>query len=250
MQFNTFFEKKQILVTGSTSGIGLNICSTLSELNASLIITGRNLNKLESLSKQYRVNNINFSKYIHADLINHLDIERLAEDSILLDGLVLNAGVIEYSPTKLISNEKISKIFKTNFESNVLLIQNLLKRKKIKKGASIVFISSIASNLGVKGTALYSASKAALNAYAKVLANELSVQQIRVNIILPGIVKTELIDRENIATTQSLEKTENEYPFGFGLPEDITNLVLFLLSDKSRWITGSEIVIDGGHSLK
>jgi len=207
------------------------------------------LNKLQSLSSQYKTSNLNFSKYIQADLVNISDIQLLSENIEPLDGLVLNAGIIEYSPAKLVSSDKLRKIFQVNFESNVLLVQNLLKKKKIKKGSSIVFISSIASILGVKGTSLYSASKAALNSYAKVLANELSPQKIRVNVILPGIVKTELIERENISTLHEMELIENEYPLGFGMPEDITNLTLFLLSDKSKWITGSEIVIDGGHSL-
>lgn len=249
MKLDNYFEKKVILVTGATSGIGLDISSTLSSSNASLIITGRNLNKLQSLSSQYKTSNLNFSRYIQADLVNISDIQLLSESIEPLDGLVLNAGIIEYSPAKLVSSDKLRKIFQVNFESNVLLVQNLLKKKKIKKGSSIVIISSIASILGVKGTSLYSASKAALNSYAKVLANELSAQKIRVNVILPGIVKTELIERENISTSYEMELIENDYPLGFGMPEDITNLTLFLLSDKSKWITGSEIVIDGGHSL-
>ena len=224
MKLDNFFEKKVILVTGATSGIGLDISSTLSSSNASLIITGRNLNKLQSLSSQYKTSNLNFSKYIQADLVNISDIQLLSENIDPLDGLVLNAGIIEYSPAKLVSSDKLRKIFQVNFESNVLLVQNLLKKKKIKKGSSIVIISSIASILGVKGTSLYSASKAALNSYAKVLANELSPQKIRVNVILPGIVKTELIERENISTSHEMELIGNEYPLGFGMPEDITNL--------------------------
>ena len=245
-----FFKEKKILVTGSTSGLGLNLSEKLSELQATLSIAGRNREKLLILQESYSATNPNFKNAIMADMLQVEDIHHLAESVDQLDGLVLNAGIIDYTPAKMIRSEKIREVFQVNFDSNVLLIQALLKRKKIAPSASIVFISSIASLLAVNGTALYAASKAALSSYAKVLASELSGQKIRVNVVSPGIVKTQLINNENVADENQIIQLEKKYPLGFGKPEDITSIVLFLLSEESKWITGSNIIIDGGHMLR
>jgi NAD(P)-dependent dehydrogenase (short-subunit alcohol dehydrogenase family) len=132
----------------------------------------------------------------------------------------------------------------------VLLIQNLLKKKKIAKNASIVFVSSVVALTGLPSTSLYAASKAALNSYARVLASELAPQRIRVNCISPGIIKTNFIEREGVISASQLTTLEDQYPFGFGEPEDISSIIMFLLSDDSKWITGTNIVIDGGYMLQ
>lgn len=250
MNGNDYFFAKKILITGATSGLGLDLATKLSELQAAVTITGRNLEVLSLLGDRLKKDNVNFQNAVPADLAQLENIQKLADSVDALDGLVLSAGIIDYTPAKMVSNEKIRRVFQVNFESNVLLIQRLLKGKKISPGASIVFISSIAASIGVPGTSLYAASKAALNSYAKVLASELSLQKIRVNVISPGIVKTELIDRENVSTPEQSSKLEAQYPLGFGNPGDISNTAMFLLSDDSKWITGSNIVIDGGHTLQ
>jgi NAD(P)-dependent dehydrogenase (short-subunit alcohol dehydrogenase family) len=129
------------------------------------------------------------------------------------------------------------------------LNKELIKNKKINKGGSIVFISSISTKLGIPGTSIYASSKAALSTYAKVVASEISKQQIRSNIISPGIIKS-ITPNVETAIEISDKRLEEEYPFGFGSTSDVANLVAFLLSDLSRWITGSDIVIDGGYNLK
>lgn len=250
MKSSFTFSGKNILVTGATSGLGLDLATRLSELKACIFITGRNKDKLISLKELFSRENPNFKANIPADLTSMSDIQYLADCVEILDGLVLNAGVIDYTPAKMINFDKIRQIFQVNFEANVLLIQGLLKRKKISKGASVVFISSIAPLVSVKGTSLYAASKAALNSYAKVLALELAGQKIRVNVISPGIIETDLIRRENVATSDQFIEQERQYPFGFGKPEDVSNAALFLLSEASKWITGTNMVIDGGHLLQ
>ena len=250
MKNSSFFAGKSILVTGSTSGLGLGLINALNEEKAALAITGRNGDKLFSISEQLRKSNPYFGHAITADLIQLKDLENLAESVDVLDGVVLCAGVIDYTPAKMISSDKIKHIFQINFESNVLLIQNLLKKKKIAKNASIVFLSSVVALTGLPSTSLYAASKAALNSYARVLASELAPQRIRVNCISPGIIKTNFIEREGVLSVNQLTNLENQYPFGFGKPEDISSIIMFLLSDDSKWITGTNIVIDGGYLLQ
>jgi NAD(P)-dependent dehydrogenase (short-subunit alcohol dehydrogenase family) len=250
MRDSNFFKGKKILVTGSTSGLGLELVHVLNTEKAALLITGRNKEKLFSIREQLRQNNPYFGHAIAADLIQLKDLENLAESIDVLDGIVLCAGVIDYTPAKMISSDKIKQIFQINFESNVLLIQNLLKKKKIAKNASIVFVSSVVALTGLPSTSLYAASKAALNSYARVLASELAPQRIRVNCISPGIIKTNFIEREGVLSVNQLTNLEDKYPFGFGKPEDISSIIMFLLSDDSKWITGTNILIDGGYMLQ
>lgn len=239
----------RILITGASSGLGLDLANKLAAKNNPLIVTGRNRGELENLANQFN-NNSFVVKPIIADLCKADNIEYLIESIDTVNGIVLNAGIVEYVPVKMISSDKIRRVFQVNFDANVMIIQSLLKKRKIVNGASIVFVSSIAALTAVPGTALYAASKAALNSYAKVLANELASQNIRVNIVSPGIVKTDLIKRENISTSDQFTKLEHRYPLGFGKPEDISSIIMFLLSEDSKWVTGSNFIIDGGHMLQ
>lgn len=242
-------QKKNIFLTGATSGIGLDIAIMLNNMKSSLMISGRNENILKDLSIKFRNDNPNFINYYATDLCNFSDIETMVEKLEILDGLILNAGIIDYTPAKSINEKKVKKIFETNVFSNILLVQQLLKSKKISNNASIVFISSIAAKVGVPGTSLYAASKGAINSYAKVLAFELSKSNIRVNVISPGVVKTNLITNTNVTTENQITNMTSKYPLGLGETKDIGNLVEFLLSEKSKWITGSNIHIDGGYLL-
>ena len=166
-----------------------------------------------------------------------------------LDGIVLCAGVNEFIPVKFVKKEKIERMFQTNYFSQLILVQMLLKKKLVNNGASIIFISSVSSVMGVQGTLLYASSKGAINSAVRVLASELSGQKIRVNAILPGIVRTEMLSGTNI-DEETFTKQEVRYPLGLGTPEDVGNAVLFHLSDASRWLTGQCMVIDGGLTLK
>ena len=165
-----------------------------------------------------------------------------------LDGIVLCAGINNFVPVKFIKQEKINLMFQTNYFSQLLLLQMLLKKKLINKGASIVFISSISSMLGVQGTLLYASSKGAINSAVRVLASELADQGIRVNAICPGIVRTEMLLGTNV-DEETFTKQESLYPLGLGTPEDVGNAVLFHLSAASRWLTGQCMIMDGGFTL-
>ncbi|TCC94156.1 SDR family oxidoreductase [Pedobacter frigiditerrae] len=247
MYLSDQFTNKHFLITGASSGIGQQTAWDLGNTGAWLTLLGRDLGKLEETKKQ--IGTTNPLHVISGELQDPNFLDELTSSIEPIDGLVLSAGIIDYTPAKMINSQKIRKIFEINFDANVLLIQALLKKKKIKDGASIVVISSISSKLGVAGTGLYAASKAAITAYAKVLATELSGKKIRVNIIHPGIVKTNLIDDQGIVDQENMKKIELSYPLGFGSTGDVSNQILYLLSDLSTWVTGSEFIIDGGHTI-
>jgi NAD(P)-dependent dehydrogenase (short-subunit alcohol dehydrogenase family) len=239
---------KNILITGASSGIGRQIAITASELGASVTIVGRDIKKLEETISL--LTGIGHKMY-SLDLSNSSNIDQLIIESTAYDGVVFNAGIVEYLPVKFLNDEKINAVFSTNFDSNVILSQKLLKKKLLNKKASLVFISSISSKLGISGTAMYATSKAALSAFSKVLASELASQGIRSNSICPGIVKTAMTEKANdVASEEEMKKAASEYPLGYGEPADVAGLVMYLLSDISKWMTGSDLIIDGGLTLK
>jgi NAD(P)-dependent dehydrogenase (short-subunit alcohol dehydrogenase family) len=129
------------------------------------------------------------------------------------------------------------------------LIQKLLKQKKINKGGSIVFISSISTEYADKGNSIYAASKGGINSFMKVLALELASQKITCNCIQPGMVPTGMLAAGVITEDQLIEEKKN-YPLGFGEPTDIANGIIYLLSDAAKWVTGSVLTIDGGVTLR
>jgi NAD(P)-dependent dehydrogenase (short-subunit alcohol dehydrogenase family) len=239
---------KKVLVTGASSDIGRTISIAISIEESQLWITGRDIGKLRNTKRACK--NSERVNIVTTDLVKLQDINSLISCLPILDGIILNAGLIKYIPIKLVSEEKINQIFGVNFNANVLLIQQLLKQRKIAGGASIVFISSVSAHLGVPGTSLYAASKAALTAFAKVLAGELASKKIRANIISPGIVRTSAIGDNNQLSSKRVDEEEVKYPLGYGIPTDIAGLAIYLLSDSARWITGSDFIIDGGYTLQ
>ncbi|KRB55969.1 SDR family NAD(P)-dependent oxidoreductase [Flavobacterium sp. Root186] len=241
-------QDKNILVTGASQGIGREIAISASKLGAVVTIIGRNVEKLQETISLLSGNG---HKMYAVDLSNAADIDELISQSLPYDGVIFNAGIVEYLPVKFLNESKIDAVFSVNFDSNVVLTQKLIKKKLLNKKASLVFISSISSKLGVGGTAMYAASKAALISFSKVLATELAPQGIRSNSICPGIVKTAMTEQaSDAASEEELKKAELEYPLGYGEPSDVAGLVMYLLSDMSKWMTGSDLVIDGGFTLK
>ena len=187
--------------------------------------------------------------YHTVDLSNAKSIAALAEILPILDGVVLCAARFDSTPVKNIKRETILSMFETNTFANFDLVQKLLKMKKIEKGGSIIFISSVASMRPYKGNSLYSATKGAINSFSKVLATELGSRQIRVNCIHPGIVRREEGIREGTLTAEQ-QKTEMEkFPLGMGEPDDIAYASVYLLSNVAKWITGIDLIVDGGQSL-
>lgn len=236
-------EGKTILVTGASSGIGQGIAILVSKMGASVIISGRNRVKLENTLSQMTGGN---NMIITADLTKIEDIATLADRVSPLDGIVHCAGLGHRKPAKMISQEDIETVMQANFTGAVLLQAALLTKKKVKKNSSIVFVGSIASWSPSFGNSIYSASKGAIISYAKCLALELAPRRIRVNCISPAMVWTDLIMQEGV-DKEHLKADEQNYPLKrYGTPEDIANLAVYMLSDASTWMTGSNVNITGG----
>lgn len=239
---------KKILVTGGTSGIGLKIVESLSDHNAQITLIGRNSEALEKLKTKYPA----VKNFIVADLsdISNLETAMSLIDSDF-DGVILSAGIANFLPIKFLKKEKTLEIFNVNFFSNTIILQQLAKKKLLNKNSSIVLISSISQSVAEIGTSIYSSSKAALSAFARNAALEFAPQNIRVNTISPGLVQTNLLnDSQGILNENQLSKNAAQYPLGLGTPSDVSSMTLFLISDESRWITGSDFKMDGGFCLK
>lgn len=237
---------KKILITGASSGLGASAANLCAQEGASLVVTGRNEARLTSVFDALPGN----SHEAHVCDLSHDDqVLGFADALPNLDGLVFCAGLTKTIPAKFIKRDNISEIFSVNSFSSFLLVQALLKKKKINSKASIVFVSSISTTYADKGNSIYAASKGALNSFSKVLALELSAKGIRSNCIEPGFVPTGML-AAGVVSEDQLEDERKRYPLGFGDPEDIASGILFLLSDASKWVTGTELRIDGGVTLR
>ena len=236
---------KHILVTGASSGMGRVFCQMIAKEGATVSLLARNEERLkETLSMM----NGDGHQYYVCDLTEEEQIKATIAQLRPLDGVVFCAGINDYVPLKFVKQEKLEKIFQTNFFSQVILTQMLVKKKMVNKNASLVYISSLSSVLGVAGTLLYASSKAALNSAVRVIASEMAPQGVRANAICPGIVRTEMLSGTNI-DEETFTKQEADYPLGLGTPEDVGHAVLYHLSDGSRWLTGNCMILDGGYSL-
>lgn len=248
-EYNPFsLQDKTVLVTGASSGIGKAIAIECSKMGANVIITARNEERLsETLSLMLGDNH----KMVVADLNSEDQLYRLVESVSKLDGLVQCAGITIPKPFRFYSKENIESVMGVNFEAPVLLTQALIKKKKIKKQGSIVFISSISGVYisSIAGT-IYSASKGAINGVAKGLALEFAPRGIRVNSVNPGMVDTNIYS-DGIISEEQLNEDRKKYPLKrYGRPEEVAYAVIYLLSDASLWVTGSNLLIDGGYTLQ
>jgi len=237
-------ENKTILVTGASSGIGAQTAISISELGAKVILTARNKERLEDTLKKLKGTE---HSLICADLTDAEDLNQLIKELPSLDGIVHSSGIEKPFPIKFIQKKQIDDVRKINYDAPLVLTAQLLKAKKINKNASIVFISSIAAHFSYKGGAIYSGSKAAINSLSKTLALEYAPQKIRSNVITAAMIETPLLEKvEKNITKEALDSHRATYPLGFGEPLDVANATSFLLSNASKWMTGTEIVLDGG----
>ena len=244
--FNPFKLKgKTILVTGASSGIGRGIAIACSKMGASVIINGRNEQRLAETLREMRGEE-NLS--LIADLSQTDAVAIMVRQLPKLDGVVHCAGIGQRILCKQLQESDLDNMMDVNFKAPVMFQTELLRQKKINKGASIVFIASIAYDSPTIGNAMYCASKGAVISYANCLALELAPRLIRVNCILPAMIWTDLIYKGGI-TEEELKEDEKKYPLKrYGKPEDVANLSVYLLSDASAWMTGSSIKLTGGIS--
>ncbi len=246
--YNPFtLEGKTILITGASSGIGKATAIECSKLGAKVIISGRNKDRLERTYKELEGEN-------HIQVIADLSDESILDDIInelpKIDGIANVAGIVKTLPFQFVNRKEIDNIFDVNFYSPVILSQKLIKRKKLNKDSSIVFVSSIDGPVTAHiGNSIYSASKGAISAISRNMAVDLASKRIRVNSVLPGMTETPLIHGDGI-TQEQLDLDKKLYPLKrYGEPKEIAWAIIYFLSDASGWTTGSQLVVDGGFTL-
>ena len=249
--YNPFsLQGKTILITGASSGIGRTTAIECSKLGANIVITGRDADRLDETFSALH-GDANSHIKIVADLTNENELEQLVDSLPILDGCVNNAGVGKMLPLQFYSTEVLENIFGINTFAPMLLMKYLVKKKKLKNPSSVVFTASISGyNNVAPANGIYGSSKSALSAYMKYAALELAGKGIRCNAIHPGRVNTPLIENRLISQEDMLKDVEM-YPLKrYAQPEEVAYAIIYLLSDAASFVTGSDLVIDGGRSLK
>lgn len=254
MPFNPFsLANKRILITGASSGIGKATAIACSKMGANIILAGRDLKRL---SETHDTLFPGRHFYISADLTNYGKIEPIISECVekygKFDGLVHSAGLEISAPIQFLEPTHYEKLLSINLISGFELAKIITKRKYFNSaGGSVVFISSIRGVVGMETSIAYSCSKGAIISGVRSMALEMAKKNIRVNSISPSIVETELTRKlfEQISDESQSEMLKN-HPLGFGKPEDVAYACIYLLSDTSGWITGSNLVVDGGYSAK
>ena len=252
--YNLFsLEGKNIIVTGASSGIGQQVAITCSRMGARVVLIGRNEERLEETRNQlegeghvtlsYDLTELDGLKDMVGSIVNQIGV---------IDGLVNCAGISTVLPFKLMTPEKVEDFFKTNVYATVELTRQVLNIKNVnKQGCSVIFFASVMGVVGENAKSLYSLTKGALISGCRSLAIEYAPKKIRVNVVSPGIVET-AINRNQpyLADPEKRKVTESMHPLGLGTTDDIANACVYLLSDASRWVTGQNLIIDGGYTIK
>lgn len=253
MKNNLNLNNKNIIVTGASSGIGRQCAITFSQFGANIILVARNKEKLEqTFNKLNEGSHITFAQditeYDKLEEIVNISVEKIGK----ISGFVHSAGIEMILPLKGMQPSYYEKMFAVNVIAGFEIAKIISKKKYLdKKGASFVFISSIMGILGQPGRIGYCGSKGALVSGVKAMALELAKKNIRVNCILPGVVDTEMSNEMfQRLSEESKKEIIDMHPLGLGMPEDIANASAFLLSDAAKWMTGSNLIIDGGYSAK
>ena len=251
--FNPFtLKEKTIIVTGASSGIGRQCAIDCSKMGAKIILIARNQERLEETLGSLDNNDHQVYSYdlTQIDGIKDL-VNEIVSSNGKINGLIHAAGIEITKPIKLLEPCDFEMIYRTNNLSGFELMRQLSSIKSMNKGGSIIFISSITAIIGRSGVAAYAASKGAMISATKSFALELAKRQIRVNCISPGTILTPMMQNYiNDLDEISRQKRVDGFPLGLGETTDISNACIYLLSDASRWITGQNIIIDGGYTIK
>jgi len=243
---------KTILITGASSGIGRSCAVECSRSGATVICMGRNRQRLEetrallSSSQMHRSEAIELTDY---DKIEDM-FTRLQKENIRIDGFVHSAGISTTMPLRMIKPEVSREYFEVNVNAALNMCRWVTKSQFVPEtGCSVVLLSSVMSVVGESGKSTYSFTKGALLAASRSMAIELAGRNIRVNCISPGVVETPMsggsVYSRNEKAYDSIRKL---HPLGIGRPEDVSSGCIYLLSDASRWITGTNLIIDGGYT--
>jgi NAD(P)-dependent dehydrogenase (short-subunit alcohol dehydrogenase family) len=245
------FKEKWVIVTGASSGIGRAIAVQLAHLDARLILIGRNEERLKETAAQLESTEYHILCF---DLVNLSEISdeinKLVKNTGRIYGLCHCAGIVETRPLSSFKADNLVSMIDINLISG-LEISRVICRRDImeEEGGSILFISSIYGIVGMAGQIGYSASKGAVVAAARSMAIELARKKIRVNTISPGLVRTAMTDKSfSLLSEGQVQEIEKSFPLGTGTPEDVARAAAFLLAPQNKWITGLDMIIDGGYT--
>jgi NAD(P)-dependent dehydrogenase (short-subunit alcohol dehydrogenase family) len=244
---------KKILVTGASSGLGKATAVGLSRLGAKLTLVARDETRLKSVYSELESDG---HRWISFDLIRDFEkIPQLIKKDALergpYFGLVHSAGIEKTLPVRAVSSQDYDELMDINTKSAFFLAKGFCQKKCFVPGGGIVFIASVASIVGQGGRSLYCLSKGALVAMMKSMAVELSSKRIRVNTVSPGQIETEMISSvKSKMLPDQYDAIIKEHPLGLGQPDDVAYAVSFLLAETGKWITGTNLVVDGGYTAK
>jgi NAD(P)-dependent dehydrogenase (short-subunit alcohol dehydrogenase family) len=253
---NTFsLEGKTILITGASSGIGRACSIACSRAGARIILCGRNearlketLDNLHGIDLQHRIIVMELTNTAQVDDVMNNILREYAK----IDGMIYCAGISTTLPLRNFTPEKMHQMFDCNVTSAFYLARWISQKKLIPEdGQSYIFMSSVMGNLGDLGKSMYSATKGALQAGCRSLAVELASKKIRVNTISPGVVETPMSENAVYSRNSETRKViENLHPLGLGKPDYVSDVAVFLMSPAAKWITGINLIVDGGYSAK
>lgn len=252
--FNPFtLENKTILITGASSGIGRQCAIDCSKMGAKVVLLARNEERLyETLSLMKGEEHLLIAQDLtHFDILPQL-VKRIVDKVGPLDGALHCAGISNTEPLKLVGVERLEEFFRANVFSAIELTREICKLKNVnKKGGSIVFFSSIMGVVGESCKTSYSLTKGAIISGMRSLAVEYANKKIRFNCVSPGIIETPINANQPYMKDPELRSLyEDKHLLGIGQCTDISNACIFLLSDASRWVTGQNLIVDGGYTAK
>ena len=238
-------EKKLVLITGATGGLGLSIAEEFHKKNYNLILTGTNESKLDALSSKFTRN----TEVIKCNLSKTSEIESELQEAKLgsVDILINNAGIAKDNLFLRMKDQDWDDVLNINLKANFSLCKMVMKGMVKKRWGRIINISSAVAKMGNPGQTNYGASKAAIEGFTRSLALEVASRGITVNAVAPGFIKTEILDSID---PDKLHEMANNIPVGrIGDPSDIAKIVSFLASDESSYITGQVLHVNGGLTL-
>lgn len=238
---------KTILVTGASTGIGQQVAIILDTLGANLVL---HASKIENLSDTKALLNGGSHLYFEADFSVPTSLEAVVgkeiPDNIRLDGFVNCVGIRSRRPINTLKPDHLINVLQTNFVSFVEMVRLITRKNAYNPGLSIVSISSVSSQVGGSGITAYAASKAAVDAASRCLSKELAKKQVRINTVVSGQINTSAYQEMMIANPMATDGVLDRQFLGLGEPSDVANVVVFLLSNLSRFISGATLPADGG----
>lgn len=244
---------KKILVVGASSGIGRAIAISLSEEGAEVVLFSRDFSKLKQVQGTLKGEN---HQIFSVDVTDEEALSKALLESVkdgkAYNGFVYSVGMEATVPFKLLKKESLENVMEVNTYPILSISKFLLKKGNFdKEGGSFVFISSVMGHLGQMAKVAYGMSKHAMVGVMRSLALELASKKIRVNCVSPGMVTTDMSVKilESISE-ENVQKIKDMHPLGLGTATDVANAVVFLLGEKSRWITGVDLSVDGGYSVQ